>query len=625
MKNQSKIIEELIKTLKSNKNFVIDSKLNKTLIVDYAFKMNEDLISLLLSSKNLKDFFFVNVNKTLVFDKILFQEVITNKQLLDDSFTKYKKEIGLNIEEPSANFNNVVLNWPYKDCTLEGGQSSEDETRNEIFWNNTLAKSEIGSLLSAKVLTNFNFYGDAKKEDLIYENQVIFGNNLVTLHSIKKAYAGKVQAIYCDPPYNTGKDSFGYNDRFKHSTWLTFFKNRMEVCKDLLSATGMIWINLDDNEVHYAKVLLDEIFGRNNFLANVIWEKKYSASNNATHFSDNHDHILVYAKQKERTKFNGLSRTDSANKKYINYDNDFRGRWKKTDATVKGINKKNIYEIITPSGRKLNPSSGRSWEVSKEQMDELRNDNRLWFGKAGDSVPQKKTFLSEVKDSMTPLTVWRYKESDEFEDYSSVGHNQNATKELKKFHDLNDFNTPKPEGLLKRIIEISTDELDIVLDPFAGSGTTAAVALKMNRKFITCEQMDYGKQIITNRIKQVIDGEQGGISKLVNWKGGRGFCTYELRELNQEWVSKIKAISNTKDLKSSIKELIDYDYLSVFSDTNEILKRIDENSADKIEFAKEALIEIIDKSQLYLSYSEIEDEKHKISKEEIELNHLFYK
>ena len=181
MKNQSRIIEELIKTLKENRSYVIEGKLNKTLIVDHAFQMNEELLTLLLNNKHLKNYFFANVNKTLVFDKIAFQEVITNKQLLHDSFTKYKKEIGLNIEEPSANFNNVVLNWPYKDCVLEGGQSNEDETRNEIFWNNTLAKSEINNLLSPKVLTDFNFYGDANKDDLKYDNQVIFGNNLIWL------------------------------------------------------------------------------------------------------------------------------------------------------------------------------------------------------------------------------------------------------------------------------------------------------------------------------------------------------------------------------------------------------------------------------------------------------------
>lgn len=616
MKDQSKIINEVIKTLKKNDNYVVEGKLNKTLIVDHAFKMDKGLLSLLLNSKQLKDFFFVDVDKTLVFDKILFQEVITNKQLLDDSFTKYKKEIGLDIEEPSPSFNNVVLNWPFKDCILEGGQTNDDEIRNEVFWNSILAKTEINNLLSPKALTNFNFYGDANKEDLKYDNQVIFGNNLIALHSIKKTFAGKIQAIYCDPPYNTGKDSFGYNDRFNHSTWLTFFKNRMDVCKDLLTPSGMVWVNLDDQEAHYAKVLLDEIYGRDNFLGNVIWRKKKTSANDAKFFSDNHDHILVYAKDRQRCKFNGLKRTKKQNDAYKNPDNDSRGPWTSSPCHAKTYSAKNDYVLVSPSGKKFHLPEGTSWRYKEDKFYELINDNQIWFGESGKNQPRFKRFLSNVKQSVTPVTIWNSEDDPT---------NQDASTELKKFHDLSTFKTAKPEELIKKIIEISTDEIDIILDPFAGSGTTAATALKMNRKFITCEQMDYGKEIITNRLQQVIDGEQGGISKSVNWKGGRGFCTYELRELNQEWIYKIKAISNIKDLKSSIKELIDYDYLSVFSDTNELLKKINDNSADNIEFAKEALIEIIDKSQLYLSYSEIEDKKHKISKEEIELNHLLYK
>ena len=616
MKNQSNILEELLTALSKNKHYVVDGKLNKTVLVDDAFKMNEGLLALLLKNKSLKEYFFTDVNKTLVFDKVEFQQVITNKQLLEDSFTKYKKDIGLNIEEPSASFNNVVLNWPYKDCVLEGGQSNEDETRNEIFWNNTLAKSEINNLLSPKVLTDFNFYGDANKDDLQYDNQVIFGNNLIALHSLKKTYAGKIQAIYCDPPYNTGKDSFGYNDRFNHSSWLTFFKNRMEVCRDLLASSGMIWINLDDRESHYAKVLLDEIYGRDNFLGNIIWQKKYSPQNDAKFFSDNHDHILVYAKNKDNTKFNGMRRTEAANRRYKNPDNDARGKWKPGDLLVKTYNAEYDFAITTPRGDSISPPKGSCWRVSKKKFLELEADNRIYFPNGGKGVPSVKRFLNEVKDSMTPLTIWTYQE---------VGHNQDAAKELKQFNESSGFKTPKPEKLIKRILEISSSELDLVLDPFAGSGTTAAVALKMNRKFITCEQMDYGKDIIINRLQQVIGGEQGGISDEVSWKGGRGFCSYELKKLNQEWITRIEGISSIQDLKSSIKELLDYDYLSVFSDTNALLKSIDETAIDSLEFAKGALIEILDKSQLYLSYSEIEDKKHQISKEDVALNHKLYK
>ena len=616
MKNQSNIFKELLTTLSKNKHYVVDSKLNKTVLVDDAFKMNEGLLALLLKNKSLKKYFFTDVNKTLVFDKVEFQQVITNKQLLEDSFTKYKKDIGLNIEEPSASFNNVVLNWPYKDCVLEGGQSNEDETRNEIFWNNTLAKSEIQNLLSPKVLTNFNFYGDVNKDDLKYDNQVIFGNNLIALHSIKKTYAGKIQAIYCDPPYNTGKDSFGYNDRFNHSSWLTFFKNRMEVCRDLLASSGMIWINLDDRESHYAKVLLDEIYGRDNFLGNVIWQKKFSPQNDARFFSDNHDHILVYGKDIKMTKFNGLKRTEVMNSRYKNPDNDPRGAWSSGDLSVKTYSKQYDYVVNGPSGNHILPPKGRCWRTSKEEMEKLILDNRVWFGKDGKGVPRLKRFLTDVKDNVTPMTIWLHED---------VSHNQDAAKELKQFNESSNFKTPKPEKLIKRILEISTSELDLVLDPFAGSGTTAAVAMKMNRKFITCEQMDYGKDIIINRLQLVIGGEQGGISDDVSWKGGRGFCSYELKKLNQKWIEKIEGISSIQDLKSSIKELLDYDYLSVFSDTNALLKSIDETAIDSLEFAKGALIEILDKSQLYLSYSEIEDKKHQISKEDVALNHKLYK
>ena len=614
MKNQSRILAELLSTLNKNKRYIVDGKLNKTVLVDDAFKMKEELIALLLENKSLKEYFFTNVKKTLVFDKVEFQQVITNKQLLEDSFTKYKKDIGLNIEEPSASFNNVVLNWPYKDCVLEGSQSTEDETRNEIFWNNTLAKSEIDNLFSPKVLTNFNFYGDSQKNDWTYDNQVIFGNNLIALHSIKKTYAGKIQAIYCDPPYNTGKDSFGYNDRFNHSSWLTFFKNRMEVCRELLASSGMIWINLDDSEAHYAKILMDEIFGRTNFISNVVWKNKKSRQNDAKMFSSNHDHILVYAKDVSRVKFNGLERTEEANSRYDNPDNDPRGDWCSVTINAKTYSKKYDYEIITPSGRAVRPPSGSCFRFDKKKLEELINDNRITFGPEGKNVPRLKKFLYEVKDSLTPFTIW-----------DDAGTNQDASKELKAFHDLSVFKTPKPEQLLKRIIEISTNELDIVLDPFAGSGTTASVAMKLNRKFITCEQMDYGKDILINRLQKVIEGEQGGISGEVSWDGGRGFCSYELKKLNQDWVERIAGISSIKELKSSIKDLLGHDYLSVYSDSTLLLKNIEENSIDSIEFAKDALIEILDKSQLYLSYSEIEDKRHGISKEDIALNHQLYK
>lgn len=615
MKNQTDIIDILIKTL-SKDEYVVDGKINRTLLIDDIFSFKESLISKLLDNKELSKFFFKKIKNNYVFDKVLFYQFVSNKQLLEDSFTKYKKKIGLNINDSTSNFDDVVLEWPYKDCVLEGSQIEQNEVRNEIFWNSVIAKEELSNLLSPKVLTNFKFYGDAKKRNIINENQVIFGNNLITLHSLKCKFANKIQAIYCDPPYNKGGDTFGYNDKFNHSTWLTFLRNRMEVCRELLKPSGTIWINLDDTENHYAKVLMDEIFGRENFISNVIWEKKYSPQNNSTFFSDNHDHILVYGKDKNFTQFNGLERTEEADKAYKNPDNDQRGVWKPGDLSVKGNNEKNIYPIETPSGRIVKPTNGRSWVVKKEKFEELVKDNRIWFGPKGKNIPSTKRFLSEVKNSFTPKTIWTYQE---------VGHNQDANRELSKFYDMEEFTTPKPEKLLKRILDISTNETDWVLDAFAGSGTTAAVALKMKRKFIICEQMNYGKKIIVKRLSSVLDGEEGGISKDVKWSGGGGFCIYDLKKLNIEIIEKIKIITKTSDLRIIINDLQNHDYLSIHKDLSSLLLSIKDTKDSDIEFAKMALIEVLDKSQLYLSYSEIEDTKHKIDKSDIEINNSFYR
>lgn len=615
MKNQADIIKILIETL-GDDEYVIDGKLNKALLIDDIFLFKESLISKLLNNKDLSKFFFKKIGNNYVFDKVLFYQFINNKQLLEDSFTKYKKKIGLNINDSTSSFDNIVLEWPYKDCVLEGGQIEQSETRNEIFWNSVIAKEELSNLLSPKVLTNFNFYGDAKEENIINENQVIFGNNLISLHCLKQKFANKIQAIYCDPPYNKGKDTFGYNDKFNHSTWLTFLRNRLEVCKELLKPSGTIWINLDDTESHYAKVLMDEIFGRENFISNVIWEKKYSPQNDAKFFSDNHDHILVYSKNKNIALFKGLERTDEANKRYKNPDNDKRGPWKSGDLSVKRYTKEYDYPIKTPSGRIVNPPKGRCWRVKEEPFKKLVKENKIWFGEDGNNVPSIKRFLSEVKDSITPKTIWTYQE---------VGHNQDANRELSKFYDMEEFTTPKPEKLLKRILDISTNETDWVLDAFAGSGTTAAVALKMKRKFLICEQMNYGKKIIVKRLRDVVKGEQGGISTNVDWHGGGGFCTYELKKLNIEIIEKIKNIKKITDLEEIINDLQNYDYLSIHKDLDSLLLSIKNTKDNEIEFAKTASIEVLDKSQLYLSYSEIEDIKHQIDKSDIEINNSFYK
>ena len=365
-------------------------------------------------------------------------------------------------------------------------------------------------------------YHAAKRvsKDDIFDNILIHGDNLLALKALEQEYADKIKCIYIDPPYNTGNAFEHYDDGIEHSLWLSLMRDRLELLRNLLSDDGSIWINLDDNESHYCKVLCDELFGRCNFVANVIWQKKYSPSNDAKWLSDNHDHILVYAKNKNIWRPNLLPRSDEMNSRYKNPDNDPRGLWKPGDISVKTYTPSCDYPITTPSGRIVNPPKGYCWRFSKEKFAELVMDNRIWFGSEGKSVPAVKRFLTQVKDGITCLTVWTYQE---------VGHNQDAKKEVKSFNDTNVFSTPKPERLIERILTLGSNKGDLVLDSFLGSGTTAAVAHKMGRRWIGIELGDHCDTHCAPRLKKVIDGEdQGGITKSANWQGGGGFRYYNL-------------------------------------------------------------------------------------------------
>lgn len=353
------------------------------------------------------------------------------------------------------------------------------------------------------------------------ENLIIQGDNLATLKSLLPFYAGSVKCIFIDPPYNTGSAFSHYDDNLEHSLWLNMMYPRLELLRELLAENGSIWITLDDNESHYCKVMCDEIFGRSNFVANAIWEKKFSPQNDAKWLSDNHDHILCYAKNKEKWRPNLLPRSDDTISSYKNLDNDPRGLWTSSDFSVKTYNAEYDYPITTPSGKIITPSKGRCWQTNQTAFQKLVDDNRIWFGKNGNNVPRVKKFLSEVKDGVTSLTIWKYTE---------VGHNQDAKKEVKEFNFDEVFDTPKPEALLKRILTLATNDGDLVLDSFLGSGTTAAVAHKMNRRYIGIEIGEHAKTHVVPRLKKVIDGEQGGVSGSLNWQGGGAFRFCELGE-----------------------------------------------------------------------------------------------
>ncbi len=360
------------------------------------------------------------------------------------------------------------------------------------------------------------------------ENILIHGDNLLALKALESKYAGQVKCIYIDPPYNTGSAFEHYDDNLEHSQWLDLMRPRLELLRNLLNEDGSIWISIDDDEQAYLKVLCDEVFGRFNFISTVIWEKKFSPQNDAKWLSDSHDFILVYAKKKDSWVPNLLPRTAEMDERYKNPDNDPRGPWTSSDLSVRTYNPSCDYPIQTPSGRIVTPSESRCWGVSQDKFQELVKDNRIWFGKNGSNVPRLKTFLSEVQTGVVPMTLWKYTE---------VGSNQDAKKEVKKLNSSDPFATPKPERLIERIIHIATNPGDLILDSFLGSGTTAAVAHKMGRRYIGIEMGDHAYTHCKVRLDKVISGEdQGGISKAVNWQGGGGYKFYELAStlINQD-------------------------------------------------------------------------------------------
>jgi len=345
-------------------------------------------------------------------------------------------------------------------------------------------------------------------------NLLVQGDNLDALKALIPHYAGAVKCIFIDPPYNTRKDFAHYQDNLEHAQWLEMMFPRLELLSALLAKDGSIWAIIDDDEGHYLKVLMDEIFGRRNFIANVVWQKKHTRANDARWFSDNHDHILVFAKNKNMWGVNLLPRTEKQDKSFSNPDNDCRGVWASQPIQVKTPNEDYIYGIKNPMGKEFYPPQGRSWQFSEERYHELVRDKRIWFGKEGKNVPRIKKFLSEVQSGLKAVTVWPHAE---------VGHNQDAKTESKKINSEDVFGTPKPEKLLHRILHLATRPGDLVLDSFLGSGTTAAVAHKMNRRWIGVEM---GKHAITHcvpRLRAVIGGESGGISESVEWQGGGGF------------------------------------------------------------------------------------------------------
>ncbi len=534
--------------------FTDDGQLLRNSVYEAAMQMDAKLIKALYDNGETRKRFFTDIDGIAVFDKVGFGWIINNREFLPGSYTRYKNKIGLvnNKGEYISASNYVELVFPYKDCVLEGGQTKEDQKRSEIFYNETLAPDEVDRLLYPKVFTNAKRYtaGGVQNITDISENDnlIIKGNNLLAISSLLKAYEGKIKLIYIDPPYDTGSDSFGYNDRFNRSSWLAFMKNRLEIAKQLLSDEGAIYVQLDYHQVHYAKVLMDEVFGEDNFQREIIWRigwlSGYKTKDN--NWIRNHDTILFYSKNNAILDF----------KKYYIPKSDFK--------TIANSN------------------------VERYPIEDVWNGNEY--------------------DDLNSIAIVSFSGE-------TVSKMLNPEDEVKG---------QKSEKLIERIIKAHTNEGDIVLDFFGGTGTTAAVAHKLHRQYIVCEQLDKHIDIMLRRLDKVIDGEQSGVSKRNNWQGGGSFVYCELAKLNQNYVDVIEKATTNEELTKLYGEILETGFISYKVNPKDIDVNSDEYIKLSIGDKKRLLMELLDKNQLYVNYCDIDDETYGISEEDKAFTRSFY-
>ncbi|WP_187938332.1 site-specific DNA-methyltransferase [Helicobacter pylori] len=590
---------------------------------------DEKLLIFMLEHENANDYkkhFFKTIANSLVFNEKALLECLEIKEL-ENSFTRFKNKIGLFSQGGLIKSSElVVLNFPFKDNVLLGNAKDNSAKSNELFYHEILHKKEIDTLLKKKALCNFEMHGEGDLESALKDkntNYLIKGNNLIALHSLKKKFAKQVKCIYIDPPYNTGNDSFNYNDNFNHSSWLVFMKNRLEAAREFLSDDGVIFVQCDDNEQAYLKVLMDEIFGRENFVACFVWEK---TSNSLSRIRIKTEYILCYEKTKFGLIFNGDMAEEGQDFPILNEVNVKRT----LQFPPNSIYFKTFKGVIKPT--KFN---------KMELIDDLRivnktNSNMVRINakfkwtqdKLDDEIKEGTTFV--IKSDEFSMRYIRkgdreVKASNVFNAECGVTTNIKATSEIKVlFANSNTdlFSTPKPEALISRILEISTQENDLVLDFFAGSGTTCAVAHKMKRRYIGIEQMDYIETITKERLKKVIEGEQGGISKKCGFKGGGSFVYAELKEVNSGIK---KQILNANSASECLK---------IFNALNErFLKRTD-GKMDEIhseEFQnldlneqKRICCNLLDSNEDYLNLGDIDEDAWGIDKITKKYNEIFY-
>ena len=651
----TKFYETVIEVLKQDTRFFTeDGILLKNAVYEAAMQMDENLISILLANKITKAQFFKEVAGVVVFDKIAFGWVVSNKEFLPDSYTRFKNKIGLANErgELLSSKGNVELVFPYKDCVLAGGQTKDDQKRTEVFYNTALSPDEIDRLLFPKVFINAKKYtinGMENAKFNVNDNLVVKGNNLLTLASLSRCYEGKIQCIYIDVPYNTGNDSFGYNDRFNHSSWLTFIKNRLYFSHKLLKPSGTIAISVDNYELGYLLVLLDEIFGKEN-RKNIITVKRGSVTGAKVinpGVVNVAEYVVIYAKESAQWKPNRVYCAKGYDDRYnvwINNRDKHYSEW--TFSTV-------LEKWAETEGVKKSQLKKKYGDLYKEKLNEFVIDNAhnigRWAALDMNSVSEEARKLK--KESLSsPETVYYLPREDANDYYIKNGNTLLfATDRIMTIDGVTTFSQPisdiwddvlpndlhnegnvefkkgkKPEKLISRILELCTNEGDLVLDFFAGSGTTGAVAMKMNRKFILCEQMDYIQDITCQRLIQTIMHDSRGISSEVNWQGGGSFVYCELANANQNFVDEIQSASSLYEIKDIYLRIIETGFISSKVNPRNINDNAEDFYALSLEDQKCFLMELLDKNLLYVNYCDIDDEEYAISDEDKEFTRNFY-
>ena len=618
-----------------DEQYVAEGLLKKDAIIVDLDNYKPELVEKILTNAILNEAFTEDIASATILKINDIIQMLEVDEYWSNSYTRYTNKIGLATNNRYLDeTTDVVLNFPYKDGILKAGMTKDDVSREdaeESFLNEIVAREEIDVLLDEKIFKNTKKYdknGSSPVSEIKdTDNLIIKGNNLLALHSLKKRFSGKIKTVFIDPPYYFLKtkptDTFTYNSNFSLSSWLTFLKNRLSIAYQLLSYDGLLFLSMSDDGTHYLKVMMDEIFGIENFIADVTWEARSSVSSDGL-FSMNSNHILVYAKNKDAIDKNDFRLAlDIETFKYD--DNDERGPYRLEPFDAPKVRKNLQYKITNPNtGDVYIPPKGRHWRTTKENYERLLADNRIRFGANGTSKPQLKAYYSEVKmagKGKASSSIWTIQPNSIT--WRETNTNTSATKHQQELFGEEVFTNPKPEELIKRVLELSTNEGDLVLDFFMGSGTTAAVAHKMNRQYIGIEQMDYIETVSIERLKKVIDGEQGGISQDVAWSGGGSFIYAELMDKNATFIDAVLNSKHPDELKAifdNLKSTLDFDF-------RVDLQEVDQSIWDEdFEMQKKILVKIIDKNQLYHNYSEIDDEtiKSQLSQSDYDFNKSFY-